>query len=92
MYLHIGSDMLVRTVEIIAIISYKATTGTRNINSDFLEQVKKNGKIINLSNLKTKNAKSFVITNKIVYISPISSETLYNRSKKFGLSEGLKKK
>lgn len=91
MYLHIGSDKLIRIEEIIAIINYKGAKDKNIINKRFLKQVKKNGALIDISNIETNNAKSLVfVNNNKVYISPISPQTLYKRSKNFGLSEGMK--
>ena len=91
MYLHIGSDVLLSTSDIIAIIGYKGDEDNNKLNKSFLQQVYKEGEVINISNLATENAKSMVlVNNNLIYISPISPQTLYKRSKKFGLSEGLK--
>ena len=89
MYLHIGTNVLIRTVDIIAIIGRKGKKD--KMNQQFLEQVQKEGEIIDISDLVSENAKSMVmVTNNRVYISPISPQTLYRRSKNYGLSEGLK--
>ena len=91
MYLHIGTDVLIRAEEIIAIINRKGIKDKNKINRRFLKKILKDGEIIDISNKETENAKSMVLVNQNrVYISPISPQTLYKRSKKFGLSEGLK--
>jgi regulator of extracellular matrix RemA (YlzA/DUF370 family) len=91
MYLHIGSDVLISTSEIIALISYRGTETGNSINTKFLQHVCKNGGVIDISNTVRKNAKSLVLVdNDLVYISPVTPLTIYKRSKNFGLSEGLK--
>jgi len=91
MYLHIGTNVLIRTVDIIAIIDRKGKKEKNKTNQQFLEQVQKEGEVIDISDLASENAKSLVLlTNNRVYISPISPQTLYRRSKNYGLSEGLK--
>lgn len=91
MYLHIGTNVLIRTVDIIAIIDRKGKKEKNKTNQQFLEQVQKEGEVIDISDLASENSKSLVlVTNNRVYISPISPQTLYRRSKNYGLSEGLK--
>jgi len=91
MFLHIGTDVLIRTSEIIAIIASKGLNEKNKTNKRFLKEIMNEGEIIDISNLETKNSKSIVLVNKNqVYISPISPQTLYKRSKNNGLSEGLK--
>jgi regulator of extracellular matrix RemA (YlzA/DUF370 family) len=88
-YLHIGTDVLIRTTEMIAIIGRKGQFPESKINEHFLRAMEKEEKVIDIS---SKNAKSFILTNDDgVYISPISPQTLFKRSKKFGLSGGVKK-
>ena len=91
MYLHIGTNILIRDVDIIAIIERKGKKEKDKTNQKFLDQVQKEGEVIDISDLTSENAKSMVVVNNNrVYISPISPQTLYRRSKNFGLSEGLK--
>lgn len=91
MYLHIGSDVLVSSNDIIAIINYRGKMKEENkCNLLLLEKIEMMGQVIDISNLVTKNSKSFVLAKEhLVYISPISPLTLYKRSKNLGLSEGL---
>ena len=91
-YLHIGSDVLVSSNDIIAIINYRGKSKEDNIcNKLFLEKIETIGEVIDISNVETKNARSLVIAkDHLVYISPISPLTLFKRSKNLGLSEGLK--
>lgn len=87
MYLHIGTNVLLREKEIIAIIGRKGDTDKSRINQQFLNAKAEKGKLINIS---SDNEKSFIVTeDESVYISPISPQTLKIRSKKNGFSGGL---
>ncbi|MGE5397542.1 MAG: extracellular matrix regulator RemB [Chitinophagales bacterium] len=76
MYLHLGSDEMLPIEEIVAIL---------NIEAPISESVKE---IIELASIektlkpicKKERAKSLVITSSSVYLSPISSITLFKRS------------
>lgn len=72
MYIHIGEDHMVRVREIIAIIDKDSAA------SGFQET----GDAINLSKGPFK---SVVITEKDVYLSPLSSTTLKKRSAQSGI-------
>ncbi len=86
MYLHIGTDVLLREKDVIAIIGRKGEKDKSRINRRFLKQKENEGKINNISN---NNEKSFVITSDdFVYISPISPQTLSKRSRKKEFQEG----
>ena len=92
MYLHIGSDVLISSNDIIAIINYRGKVKEdNNCNLSFIEKIEQIGEVIDISNVATENAKSFVLVkDHLVFVSPISSLTLFKRSKNLGLSEGLK--
>ncbi len=86
MYLHIGTDVLLRTNDIIVIIGRKGDADKRKINRAFLQKKQESAQLINIS---SNNAKSFVVTaDEKVYISPISPYTLKKRSKKKDFQEG----
>jgi regulator of extracellular matrix RemA (YlzA/DUF370 family) len=88
MYLHIGTNVLLRGEDIIAIIGRKGDADKSKINRFFLNKKAEKGKIINIS---FDNEKSFILTDEeIVYISPISPQTLKSRSKNNGFSGGSK--
>ncbi|MBQ6847707.1 MAG: DUF370 domain-containing protein [Clostridia bacterium] len=80
MYLHLGVDSVVREDEIIGIFDLDSTTVSKHTRK-FLEVAEKNKKVHNVS---FELPKSFVLTGKKnktkVYISQISSTTLYKRS------------
>lgn len=91
MYLHIGSEFMIRSEDLIAIINLKGATDRNFINRRFLKQLQEEGEIIDISDEQEKNAKSLIVTvNQRVYISPISAHTLCKRVQKFGLLEGMK--
>jgi len=81
MFLHLGADMVVPLSDVIAITDLKS--GKLGINSEFLSKMQEEKKIIDISE---ENAKSFIITSKIVYLSAISSLTLNKRAKNFIVS------
>jgi len=78
MFLHLGADMVVPLSDVIAITDLKA--GKSGINQEFLNKMQEDKKIIDISD---KNAKSFIITSKLVYLSAISSLTLHKRAENF---------
>lgn len=79
MYIHIGGDFAVREEEIVCIMDIE-NSSTSKITKEFLRKVGK--KIINVSD---DFPRTFIITKKKknikIYISPISSSTLYRRAK-----------
>lgn len=76
MYVHIGDDILVRTIDIIFILD-KQTIVSSEITKGFLENHRSAS--INSEN----NAyKSIVVTKDTIYFSPIASNTLKKRSYK----------
>jgi len=81
MFLHLGADIVIPLRDVIAITDFKS--GKSGINQEFLDKMQDNKQVIDVSE---KNAKSFIITNKIVYLSAISSLTLKKRANNFILS------
>ena len=81
MFLHLGESTVISTEEIIGIFDLDNTTVSKTTR-DYLSLMQKNKKIVNVS---YDLPKSFVLCHKketgenIVYISPISSQTLYKR-------------
>ena len=69
---------------VIAITDLKL--GKSVINKEFLNKMQDEKKIIDISD---KNAKSFIITSKIVYLSAISSLTLQKRANNFIVSNSI---
>ena len=78
MFLHIGQEVSILVKNIIAIIDYD-TTGFSASTEEFLEIANDEGFVVSL----TDKPNSFIITMDKVYLSPISSITLYKRTKEF---------
>ena len=80
MYLHIGSDRMVYSGDIVAVFDFENTT-TSKITREFLAISQEEDFIVNVS--EEDLPKSFIITEykgkQTVYISPISSATLLKR-------------
>ncbi len=84
MFLHIGNDVVVRKTDIIAVFDMDNTTISRQ-SRDFLQKAQKDKEVIDICE---DLPKSYIVTNcdgkTNVYISSVSSQTIYKRS-------GLKK-
>lgn len=79
MFLHLGNDVVIPLKEVIAIIDlHKDEKKLSAINQEFLQVAEEEG-FIEMVGEESK-IKSFIITNKKVYLSPISSATLRKRS------------
>lgn len=81
MYLHLGSDVVVSQSEIIAILDLD-TTSVSKITRQFLDTTQKGGKVVAVS--ESDLPKSYVLCGKkddfLIYISPLSAQTLYKRA------------
>jgi hypothetical protein len=75
MFLHLGADTVIPLRDVIAITDIK--TVRSGINEDFLRVMQEEKLIEDISD---GNAKSFVVTDKRVYLSAISASTLKKRS------------
>lgn len=76
MYIHVGEDILVRSKDIIAIIDKQSVNSSKYVE-EFLKR--QSHSIINLSK---GSFKSVVITDNLIYYSPLASGTLKKRSSK----------
>ena len=78
MFIHLGGDTVVPKEEVIAILNLKLVNKS-DINREFMGLAKEEGFISSI----TDNAasKSFIITTKKIFLSPISPSTLKKRSK-----------
>ncbi|MEW6063718.1 hypothetical protein P378_13810 [Desulforamulus profundi] len=76
MFLHLGGDVVVLKKDIIAILDARIKNSA--ITREFIEIAKDEGFIQPISNQEKE--KSFVITSKEIYVSPISCTTLKKRS------------
>lgn len=81
MYVHLGVDSVVKEDDIIGIFDLDSTTVSKHTRK-FLNEAEKQKKVVNVS---FELPKSFVLCgekkNTLVYISQLSSSTLYKRSK-----------
>ena len=81
MYVHLGVDSVVKEDDIIGIFDLDSTTVSKHTRK-FLNEAEKQKQVINVS---FELPKSFILCGKkkntLVYISQLSSSTLYKRSK-----------
>lgn len=75
MFLHLGADTVIPLRDVIAITDIKSVRS--GINDEFLKVMTEENMINDVSE---GNAKSFVVTDKMVFLSAISSSTLKKRS------------
>ena len=78
-YINIGGDYIIKADDIIGVFDIDKTTVYKT-NRNYLSNVEKRGKIINVTN---KIPKSFIVcadgTQNKVYISPLNTATLSKR-------------
>lgn len=77
MFIHLGGDTLVNANSIIAIINIENKVNS-NINKEFFKTAQEEGFIRKINN--EENYNSMIITDRLVYLSPISSVTLKKRA------------
>jgi hypothetical protein len=75
MFVHLGGDTLINSKRIVAIINAENAMGA-NSTKEFLKTAQEEGFVQSISDAFA----SIVITDKIVYLSPISSQTLKKRA------------
>lgn len=85
MYLHLGSDCMVKNSDIIAIFNLRDQQS--NIYRDYIEKYRQRYKIIDLS--EDGDFSSCIITEKIIYLSAISSLTLKKRLEEGFLADAV---
>jgi len=80
LYLHVGSSVLVPDAAVIGVFDLDNTTGS-NITRKFLSDAEKAGRVVSVSD---DLPKSFVVCGEgsemNVYLSQLSSQTLFKRS------------
>lgn len=76
MFLHLGRDVVVLKKDIIAILDVR--TAQADATKEFIEIAGDEGFIKNI--YEKEKEKSFVVTTKDIYMSPISCSTLKKRS------------
>lgn len=87
MYIHLGQNTVVKTDSVIGIFDIESTTVSKHTRK-FLTRAEKSGSVTNVS---YELPKSFIVScdenrKERIYISQISSSTLYKRS---GFTENL---
>ncbi|GAX88719.1 extracellular matrix regulator RemB [Effusibacillus lacus] len=76
MFIHLGGDVMVPSKEVIAIFDLKMKESA-DATREFLNVAEEEGFIVVIDE---NESKSFVVTNRKVYFSPISSLTLKKRA------------
>jgi len=76
MFLHLGGDVVVLKKDVIAILDIR--TKLSPVTKEFIEIAKDEGFIKNIS--EQNKEKSYVVTTKEIFLSPISCVTLKKRS------------
>ncbi|MFC4768477.1 extracellular matrix regulator RemB [Effusibacillus consociatus] len=76
MFIHLGGDVMVPSKEVIAIFDLKMKESADS-TKEFLNVAEEEGFVIVIDE---NESKSFVVTNRKVYFSPISSLTLKKRA------------
>jgi hypothetical protein len=76
MFIHLGSDKIIRASELIAIFDLSIEKSSK-ISKQFIEQANKDKRI---EVIGEEECKSLVVTRNKVYYSPISSTTLKKRA------------
>lgn len=75
MFLHLGADTVIPLKNVISINDLRIVKS--GINHEFLKTMREEQMIVDISD---NNPKSFVLTDKVVYLSAISSLTLKKRA------------
>ncbi|MEA1961151.1 MAG: DUF370 domain-containing protein [Bacillota bacterium] len=76
MFIHLGNDLVISTMNMIAIINIEEPISADL--KEILEIAEMDRKLINVS--EKEKRKSMVICDEYVYVSPISSNTLHKRA------------
>lgn len=76
MFLHIGENVVVPLKEILSIIDL--TKGDSRVNHEFLKTAEEEGFVVQL----TREPVSLVVCGKNIYLSPISTQTLFKRAQR----------
>lgn len=84
MYLHLGNNYLIPKKEVVLIGNLTSTTCS-GITNEFLKMADEEGFVRDYS---MGQARSFVLTAEIIYLSMISSSTLEKRMKKIPGKDG----
>jgi regulator of extracellular matrix RemA (YlzA/DUF370 family) len=79
MYLHLGNDQVIPGDQIVVILNLEETTAGQFEN--IIETAQRAGRLTNIS--KKGKKKALVVCDDRIYLSPISSHTLYKRAIKY---------
>ena len=77
MYLHIGEETVVNTKNIIGVFDMDTST-VNKATRDFLSKAEKDKKVIYVN---YELPKSFIVTEKNIYVSPLNTSTLLKRTR-----------
>lgn len=77
MFLHVGGDVVVNVGQVIAILNLRSGTGPNLTGRDQVRQLQVGRRLTDLSGGQ---AKSLVLTETELFLSPISSATLKKRA------------
>ena len=77
MFLHLGGEITVKSADVIGIFDIEACSVSK-ITIDYLNGCQKNQQIVNISE---DMPKSFIVTEKITYISNVSNKTICRRTR-----------
>ncbi|MGI6093057.1 MAG: DUF370 domain-containing protein [Veillonellaceae bacterium] len=78
MFLHLGADTVIPLSDVIAITDFKSVRSSTNRN--FIKHMREKKQVIDIS---SNHPKSFIVTDRGVYLSAISSLTLKKRAGNF---------
>lgn len=78
MFLHLGGDVMISKKDVIAILDIR--TKLSPVTKEFIEIAKDDGFMKNIS--EQNKEKSYIVTTKEIFLSPISCITLKKRSDK----------
>ncbi|MFD2117392.1 extracellular matrix regulator RemB [Paenibacillus yanchengensis] len=82
MYIHLGGEKIVRVRELVAIFDISIEQSSK-LTKQFITSAKKRKDVEIIGD---DEAKSIVVTENVIYYSPISSTTLKKRAHQFGTS------
>lgn len=77
MFLHLGCDVMVAKKELLGIFAYEYKEMS-SVTKEFLDLARTEKKVVEIS--EPEKTKSFVLTDRKLYFSPISSITLQKRA------------
>lgn len=77
MFIHIGGDIVVRAIDVVAILDINHMKRDSKKSNYYESRVKNEQEVVKITD---KDVKSIIITNKKLYYSPISSLTLKKRA------------